>query len=533
MLLSILVPLYNEEEFVGTLLRRVLDAPLPDGMDREIIVADDASTDGSVEIVEELSTLYPGKIRLLRTENNGGKGSALRRAIAAARGEFSIIQDADLEYDPREYPKMLAPLLDGRADAVFGSRFLPSSERRVLYYWHSLANWMLTTMCNVVADLNLTDMETCYKAFRTPLLQSIPIRSDRFGFEPEITIKLAKRQAKIFEISIGYNGRTYEEGKKIGLKDAIEAFWVVASNAFTSDVYADSDKSILDAFADAPNFNRWMAETIGPFMGKRVLEIGAGMGNLSRQLIAGRKRYVATDLDREHMQRLKARLSHRPALETQIMDAADPQYFTDLRGQMDTVVCLNVVEHIKDDLGALKNIHSALEPNGRAIILVPEGQSIYGSLDEALGHHLRYSEELLHQRMTEAGFVVEEMLRFNRMSRPGWWLNGKILNKTDISRFQLKNFDRLVWLWRRIDKFLPWRPVSIIAIGRKPASKSTPEWQMDRGTRLAPAYTADNGGLLGLLDALPAPQVSVAPANRVPAVLNDSETAVRRPVDAR
>ncbi len=533
MLLSILIPLYNEEEFIATLLRRVLDAPLPAGMDRELIVADDASTDGSVEVVAEIAALYPDKIRLLRTDRNGGKGSALRRAIAAARGDFSIIQDADLEYDPREYPRMLAPLLDGRADVVYGSRFLPSSERRVLYYWHSLANWMLTTMCNVVADLNLTDMETCYKAFRTPLLQSIPIRSDRFGFEPEITIKLAKRQAKIFEISISYNGRTYEEGKKIGLKDAFEAFWVVASNAFTSDIYTDSDKSILDAFADAPNFNRWMADTIGPFVGKRVLEIGAGMGNLSRQLIAGRRRYVATDLDREHMERLRARLAHRPALETQIMDAADPQFFTGLREQMDTVVCLNVVEHIKDDLGALKNIHSALEPNGRAIILVPEGQSIYGSLDEALGHHLRYSEELLHQRMTEAGFVVEEMLRFNRMSRPGWWLNGKVLNKTDISRFQLKNFDRLVWLWRRIDRFLPWRPVSIIAIGRKPASKSTPDRHLDRAGQLAPEYVAEAGGRLGLLEAIPVPREEHAHAGPKLALPSGSDSAGRRHTDVR
>lgn len=496
MLLSILVPLYNEEEFVGTLLRRVLDAPLPQGMDREIIVADDGSTDGSAEIVEELAALYPGTIRLLRSGRNQGKGAALRRAIAAARGEFSVIQDADLEYDPREYRSLLRPLLDGRADAVFGSRFLAAGERRVLYYWHSLANWMLTTLCNIVADLNLTDMETCYKAFRTPLLQSIPIRSERFGFEPEITIKLAKRQAKIFETPISYNGRTYEEGKKIGLKDALEAFWVILRNAFTSDIYAESGMVILDAFADAPHFNRWMADTISPYVGKRVLEIGAGMGNLSRQLISGRKRYVATDLDREHLERLKTRLAHRPSLEVQWMDAADPRFFAGLREQMDTVVCLNVVEHIKDDLGALRNIHSALEPGGRAIILVPEGQSIYGSLDEALGHHLRYSEALLRERMTAAGFVVEELLRFNRMSRPGWWLNGKVLRRTEISRIQLKNFDRLVWLWRRIDRFLPWRPVSIIAIGRKVASELKPQRQLHLAGRLRGENTAEGGGLV-------------------------------------
>ena len=223
MLLSILVPLYNEEEFIGPLLRRVLEAPLPVGMDREIIVADDGSRDGSAEIVEDMAELYPGKIRLLRADRNEGKGAALRRAIAVARGDFSIIQDADLEYDPGEYLKLLAPLLDGRADAVFGSRFLASGERRVLYYWHSLANWILTTMCNIVADLNLTDMETCYKAFRTSLLQSIPIRSNRFGFEPEITIKLSKRQARIFETPIAYKsaGQVRRQIEAFSLADVI------------------------------------------------------------------------------------------------------------------------------------------------------------------------------------------------------------------------------------------------------------------------------------------------------------------------
>jgi len=148
--------------------------------------------------------------------------------------------------------------VDGRADAVFGSRFMTSGERRVIYFWHSLANHLLTTMCNVFADLNLTDMKTCYKAFRTPLVQSIPIYSQRFGFEPEITLKLAKREARIYETPISYNGRTYEEGKKIGLKDAFEAFWVIFKTAISNDIYVDKDKGILDAFANAPNFNRWM-----------------------------------------------------------------------------------------------------------------------------------------------------------------------------------------------------------------------------------------------------------------------------------
>jgi len=472
MKISILVPLYNEEEFVAALLERVIAAPLPDGFEREIIVVDDGSTDASVEEVEAVAEKYPGAICLLKTTPNQGKGAAIRRAIGEARGEFCIVQDADLEYNPNEYPKLLGPLIDGRADAVFGSRFLTSGERRVLYFWHSLANHLLTGMCNVFADLNLTDMETCYKAFRTSLLRSIPVRSQRFGFEPEITIKLAKRQARIYETPISYSGRTYEEGKKIGLKDAFEAFWVILKTALSNDIYLAKDKDILDAFASAPNFNRWMADTIQPYIGKRVLEIGAGMGNLTRLLLAGRKRYVATDIDCEHLERLKSRLSERPRLETVVLNAADPEGHDEFGGQMDTVVCLNVLEHIPDDLGALRNIRCMLREGGRAVILVPEGQRIFNSLDEELGHMRRYSEDQLRQRMTDAGFNVEKVLRFNRASRPGWWLNGTILKRRTISRLQLKNFDRLVWLWRRIDNSLPWSPTSIIAIGIKEPSNS-------------------------------------------------------------
>jgi glycosyltransferase involved in cell wall biosynthesis len=467
MKLSVLVPLFNEEDFIGTLLERVIAAPLPPGLEREIIVADDGSSDSSVEEVEAVAARHPNVIRLLKIQRNQGKGAALLRAIAEARGEFAIIQDADLEYDPREYQRILAPLLDGRADAVYGSRFMAAGERRVLYFWHSLANHLLTGMCNFFADLNLTDMETCYKAFRTPLLKSIPIRSQRFGFEPEITIKLAQRQARIYEVPITYNGRTYEEGKKIGLKDAFEACWVILKASLSYDIYLDKDKGILDAFSEAPKFNRWMVDTIQPYIGKHVLEIGSGIGNLTRVLISRRRTYVATDLDREHLERLSARLSGRPNLEVAPLDASKSEDYEPYRGRMDTVVCLNVLEHIEDDLGALRSMYSALAEGGCAVILVPEGQRLFNSLDKELGHCRRYSEDQLRLRMTETGFAVEAMLRFNRISRPAWWLNGRILKRRTISRTQLKNFDRMVSLFRRIDPYLPWSPTSIIAVGRK------------------------------------------------------------------
>src|SRR5579883_2765604 len=464
---SILVPLYNEEEFIRPLLERVLAAPLPDGLEREIIVVDDCSTDGSAEIAEAVAARAPC-IRVLRHARNQGKGAAIRTAIEAATGTYSIIQDADLEYDPREYTNLLKPILEGTADVVYGSRFMNAGERRVLYYWHSVANHFLTTLCNMVSDLNLTDIETCYKAFRTSLLRSIPIRSNRFGMEPELTIKVARREVRIYETPISYHGRTYEEGKKIGLWDAFAAIAVILRNAFTKDIYVHSGPEMLEALSVARHFNGWMAETIRPYVGKRVLEIGAGIGNLTRLLVPRRACYVAGDIDEEHLARLETRFHHRPNLRVCRCDLGDPRDFEPFAGQMDSVVCLNVLEHIADDLQGLRNMHTALAPGGRAIVLVPHGQEIFGTLDEVLGHYRRYSHEQLRGRMEQAGFRVERILEFNRISRPGWYLHGCVLKRTTLSPLQLKLFDRTVWLWRRIDAHLPWPPTSIIGIAVKP-----------------------------------------------------------------
>ena len=468
---SILVPLYNEAEFVSSVLTRVIAAPLPEGLELEIIVVDDASTDGSAELVERIAELHPGVIRLIRSPQNEGKGAAIRAAADHANGDYCIIQDADLEYNPQEYPLLLGPLVDGSADVVFGSRFLSSGRRRVLYYWHSVANYALTTLCNIICNLNLTDMETGYKAFRTPLLKSIPIRSKRFGIEPEITIKVAKRQARVYEVPISYSGRTYEEGKKIGLKDAFQALAVMLRFWFTDDLYKDPGAEILDAFSVAPRFNAWMADTIRPHVRKRVLEIGAGMGNLTRALARGRQRYIAADIDTEHLSRLRTRLRHYLNVETCFCNLSESSDFESLAEAADTVICLNVLEHIEDDLAGLRNIYTALSPGGRAIVLVPCGQEIFGQLDVILGHYRRYSDSQLRSRFEAVGFQVEQILKFNRISRPGWFISGKLMKRSRISRFQLKIFDRLVWLWRRIDRFIPWGPTSLIAIASKPPSK--------------------------------------------------------------
>jgi glycosyltransferase involved in cell wall biosynthesis len=471
-LLSILVPAYNEEEFLAASILRALAAPLPEGLESEVVAVNDGSTDSTPQILNDLAAQFPDRVRVFHHARNSGKGAAVRTALAEARGEFGIIQDGDLEYDPAEYPKVLAPLLANRADVVYGSRFLISGERRVIYYWHSLANHFLTTACNMAADLNLTDMETCYKAFRISLARSIPLRSNRFGIEPELTIKFAKRQASIYEVPISYYGRTYDEGKKIGARDAVSALWVILRYYFSSDIYTDRGARILDSLASTKRFNRWMADTVRPWLGAHVLELGSGIGNMTQQLAGGRKEYVASDIEAEHLARLRVRFRGRPNLRIRHCDLCSAADFQDLRGQFDTVVCLNVVEHVEDDLTALRNIFSALQPGGVAIILVPEDQAAYGTLDEVLGHYRRYSEAQLRTRMEAAGFRIERMLHFNRVTRPGWRINGQLLRRRSFSRFQLWVFDALVPLWRRIDTWFPWPAVSVIAIGRVPESES-------------------------------------------------------------
>ncbi|MBE0568945.1 MAG: glycosyltransferase family 2 protein [Deltaproteobacteria bacterium] len=224
--LSVVIPVYNEKETLREIHKRVLEQPLPGDLRKEIVYVDDFSTDGTREILKEIQNGQDG-IRVLFHDRNRGKGAALRTGIAQTTGDFVLIQDADLEYDPAEYPKLLAPLLNGKADVVYGSRFAGGESKRVLYYWHSVGNKFLTTLSNMFTNINLTDMETCYKVFRGEILRKIRIEEDRFGFEPEITSKVARLKSRIFEVGIGYSGRTYAEGKKIDWKDGVRAVWCI------------------------------------------------------------------------------------------------------------------------------------------------------------------------------------------------------------------------------------------------------------------------------------------------------------------
>lgn len=230
MKLSIVIPVYNEAATISAIVAQVRSVDV--GMEKEILLVDDFSRDGTRDVLSRMGSEH-ADLKILCHETNRGKGAALRTGFAAATGDIVLIQDADLEYDPQEYPRLLQPILDRHADVVFGSRFLGGGAHRVVYYWHYLGNKLLTTLSNMTTNLNLTDMEVCYKVFKREVIQSIPLKEDRFGFEVEITAKVARRKLKIYEVPISYYGRDYAEGKKIGWKDGLSALRCIARYAFT------------------------------------------------------------------------------------------------------------------------------------------------------------------------------------------------------------------------------------------------------------------------------------------------------------
>jgi len=478
-LLSVIVPCYNERATVAELLRRVKEVPI----DKEIIVIDDKSTDGSRDVVAALAQQWP-EIRQILQPVNMGKGAALRRGIEEARGDIVLIQDADLEYDPDEYPKLIQPIVDGHADVVFGSRF-EGYPRRVMLYWHRLGNTFLTHLSNIFTNLDLTDMETCYKVFRREIIQSIKLRSDRFGFEPEVTAKVARRGYRIFEVPISYYGRDYWEGKKINWKDGFSALWTIVRFGLFADAASEpATYTTLRRRSSLKRYNKWIWDRVQPYVGQRVLEVGAGSGTMTRFLY-GRELIVATDKETPYVDRLRNAFRRRPGIIVERCDLDSDGALDLSRYQFDTVTCINVLEHTDDDVAALRRANQLLVDGGRVIVFVPAGKHLYGSLDKGVGHQRRYEREELVNKLTAAGFVVEEVAFQNRAAKLAWWLNSKLFKRSALPLAQSRIFDRLVPLFRAMEGDRPGSGLSLIAVGRKPDTREPESLAPRSGERVA------------------------------------------------
>lgn len=474
--LSVLVPVYNEVFLVETSIKRLLILKGSNYLLKvQIIVVDDCSTDGTTDVLSQLYkelTSYKDDFFewiFLRHEKNHGKGKAIQTALSHVTGDICIFHDADLEYNPVDILKIIPLFIEEDADAVYGSRFMSANYRRALMFHHEMGNKFLTFLCNLVTNINLTDMETCYKAVRTSFLKSIPIESNDFRIEPELTIKLAKRGAKVFEVPISYSGRDYQEGKKINWKDGVKALIAMVKFWFSNKIYKENEyvSRILSELSGAYRYNKWVADIIKPYVGNSVLEVGSGIGNLSIYLFP-RKRFFATDVNPICLEYLRKMRRHRPYLKILFYDVTNFDTFPKLEENeiIDTVICMNIIEHLDDDRKALENIRKILTESGRAIILVPRTPSIYGSLDEVLEHKRRYTEKTLKESLLDAGFEIETIFGINRLGTFAWWLNGTLLKRKHFSQFQVITLNFITPFLKMLDVILPIPYLSLIAIAK-------------------------------------------------------------------
>ena len=463
--LSVIVPVYNERWFLPEVVRRVLNSPV--SLEKEVIIVDDGSTDGSYEVALQLAQ-RDSRLKVIRHQRNRGKGAAIQTGITAVSGDVVIIQDADFEYDPTDYPLLLTPILEGKADAVYGSRFVGHC-RRVLFFWHTLVNKFLTLVSNMVNDLNLTDMETGYKAIRADILRHLRLTARTFTIEPELTCRLAQWGARIYEVPISYTGRTYEEGKKIRPRDGLKALAAILYYRFIDTQFTNDEAFVtLRSVKRAAAYNRWIIDKVRPFLGRRILEAGAGIGNLSTMLLRS-ERLVLVDRDPRYCEMLQSRFFGWTNVSVNQGDLTEAKTFDPYRTErLDTIFCANVLEHIADDQKVLNHFYQVLEEGGHCVLVVPAGPRLFGSLDEAVGHQRRYTSDDLMAKLHKAGFRVVHSHRFNRLGSIAWFVSSRVLGRRTLGPHSMTWFSRIVPLAKLLDWILPVAGMSLIIVGQKP-----------------------------------------------------------------
>lgn len=467
------MPVYNEAGTIREIVKWVLDSPYT----AELIIVDDGSTDGTRDVLREFTE---PNVRVLLQPTNRGKGAALRRGVREATAPYVIIQDADLEYSPSDYAQMVEPLISDRADVVYGSRFQTGHAHRVLLYWHSVGNKVLTTVANMFTNLNLTDLLTGYKAFRREVVQSLSLTDDGFSIEAEITAKVAAAGWRVYEVGIGYDGRTYAEGKKTTWRDGLRVLYSIVHHSGTARRVArrhhsagdlglahdDSELSVtLDSLDNATNYADWIVELLAPYLRGDILEIGSGYGTFSERL-ASFGRLVTSEPSPDAVALLRRRFAGHANVEVLEADAASAA----AGRAYDAIVAINVLEHIADHTAVIGALGDAVRPGGTLAIYVPAFESLYGAFDARVGHIRRYTRSQLRALLQDAGLDVVEARYVNSLGALAWFVTVRVLGATPTRQWSAQLYDRAVVpvlrpLERRV---LPRVGQSLLCIARRP-----------------------------------------------------------------
>ncbi|MBI4403108.1 MAG: glycosyltransferase [Deltaproteobacteria bacterium] len=478
MKLSVIVPVYDERPWIAAFYERLKQAPIDrcKGIKQvEIVMVDDGSTDGTRERIAQLLQQdfvfqcgLRAQVHFISKNKNEGKGAAVREGIGQSTGDIILIQDADLEYSPQDYPSLVTPIADGTADAVFGSRFT-GHYRRVLYFWHALMNRWVTFLSNLFNNLNLTDMETGFKALRGEVGRNLRLTSNRFGIEPELTSRLAKAGLRIYEVPISYEGRSYTQGKKIGLWDGLAAvFHILRFGIWDCEPYKDGLYQTL--FALDKFVNLLYVPLIKKALGKiergaqplRFLEIGSGIGSMTEELLKY-GHVTATDISEDFVETLRQRFQHREGVEIRKWDAM--ARWETAESKFDVIIAVNILEHLASDERAIANWRDLLATGGLLILLVPNYPKLFSPIDRAVGHFRRYTGKELNRKLAALGFGKNIVYYGNPLGILGWIWNGLILKRARLPRKQLRGYAFLknfFWIIERpFEKFVGLNIVTI------------------------------------------------------------------------
>jgi len=452
--LSIIIPVYNELNTVLEVVRRVQN----ESHEKEILIVDDGSNDGTIELLRQIKS---ENIKILFHDTNKGKGAAIRTAIKYITGDITIIQDADLEYYPDEYGILINKIVEGKADVVYGTRFLGS--HRVFHFYHYLGNLLINLIANFILDANLTDLMTGYKAFKTSTLKKLILQANRFGIEAEITAEIFKRKLRLFEVPISYEGRGYEEGKKIRWMDFFSCvYWLIKSMFRGIDIGTET----LLRIKLMRNNNNWVYHKMEPFLGKKILELGSGIGTISKYLVSYGREVILTDINKEYLSYLNNRFIGNPFVRIIEIDInnIDEKFKNE---KVDTILGVNVLEHIEKDLELLRNLRQILIKDGRLLLLIPAHNVLFGVFDKNLQHYRRYSKKELIDKLTNAGFSLEKIEYMNFLAAIGWFIEYKIFKRKHMAKIKIQFVDKLIPIIALVEKYIKFPfGLSLIVIAK-------------------------------------------------------------------